>query len=156
MRARGFTLIEILVVLIIVGLTLALVQINLTPGENTLIKDETIRLETVLKVAQDQVSAGGEPLALELRGDGYRFYARRDSQWQPQTESPLGPHVFPDGIRWGRLLVDNAAVTPPKRIIWQPGAHPPQLDLQLVGASRSERLTVDPLGRVENVASEAR
>lgn len=152
----GFTLLEILVVMLIIGLTLALVQINLTPGENSLMKDEVLRLEAVLNAAQDEVTAGGQPLALELQPDGYRFLLQKGGSWQEESASPLGPHRFVDGVRWGRLLRDGALLPQlPQRIIWRVGDNPPQLDLQLLSATLSERLLLDPLGRVQNAASEA-
>ena len=152
----GFTLLEILVVMLIIGLTLALVQINLSPGENSLMKDEILRLEAVLNAAQDEVSAGGQALALEIQSGGYRFLRRQGDSWQQEDESPLGPHRFATGVRWGRLLHDGALMPQtPQRIIWRVGDNPPQLDLQLLTATLSERLLLDPLGRVQNVASEA-
>lgn len=152
----GFTLLEILAVMMIIGMTLALVQINLTPGENSLMKDEVLRLEAVLNAAQDEVSAGGRSLALELQPSGYRFLGRKGDNWQEETESPLQPHAFAEGVRWGQLLADGTRVVNfPQRVVWQVGANPPLLDVQLLTATLSERLVLDPLGRVQNVASEA-
>lgn len=149
-------MLEILVVLMIIGLTLALVQINLTPGENTAINDETLRLETVMNAAMDEVAAGGKPIALELQRSGYRFLSKENQSWKDETESPFGVHVFAPELRWGRILIDGVAIsTFPKRIVWQPGSNPPVLDLQLATATLSKRLLLDPLGRVQRVASQA-
>lgn len=152
---RGFTLLEILVVLMIIGLTLALVQINLTPGENTVINDETLRLETVMNAAMDEVAAGGKPIALELQRSGYRFLSKENQSWKDETEAPFGVHVFAPDLRWGRILIDGVAIsTFPKRIVWQPGSNPPVLDLQLATTTLSKRLLLDPLGRVQRAASQ--
>ena len=140
----------------IIGLTLALVQINLTPGDNVVINDETLRLETVINAAMDEVAAGGQPLAIELQKSGYRFYRQENATWREETESPLAPHEFPPGLRWGRIQFDGVLISAfPKRIIWQPGSNPPVVDLQLVANGLSKRLMLDPLGRVQRVASQA-
>lgn len=156
-RARAFTLLEVLVVLLIISLTITLVQVNVGRGENAVLNDEVLRLETVLNSAQDEVSAGARALALELHEQGYRFYVRQGDSWQLEQESPFAPHVWAEGVSWGRIQVDGIEVqTLPRRLVWQAGAILPQLDIELINAGRRERLLLDALGRVRHAASEAR
>lgn len=154
-RACGFTLLEMLVVMLIIGLTLALVQVNFAPGENSGLRDEMLRLETVLATAQDEVTAGGRPLVLELTDTGYRFLQRSGQEWQPISDGVLAPHTLPDTVRWGAVALDGTRPPLPVRVTWQVGAAPPALELELRTQNLSERLSIDPLGRINHAASDA-
>lgn len=152
----GFTLLEVLVVVFIIGITLTLVQVNVSRGESQVLRDEALRLETLLRLVQDEVNAGGQSLALELQTDGYRFYQREQEQWRELQETPFAPHVFPETVRWGRIDQGGVVSTRlPLRLVWQAGALPPVLDVQLKTANHEERLQLDALGRVIYAASAA-
>lgn len=81
---RGFTLIEILVVVIIIATisSIALLSLNLI-GDDRELNTERKRLATLLEVAQDEATMQGRDFGLELLRTGYRFveFDPLASQW---------------------------------------------------------------------------
>jgi general secretion pathway protein H len=60
-KHRAFTLVELLVVVAIIGLTLALVTVNLFPDDQTQAKREAQRVAALLEQARDDAWFGGRP-----------------------------------------------------------------------------------------------
>lgn len=73
-NSRGFTLIEILVVVIIIATisSLALLSLSLV-GDDRELDRERRRLASLIQVAQDEATMQGRELGLELLRSGYRF-----------------------------------------------------------------------------------
>ncbi len=83
-QPRGFTLIEILVVVIIIATisSMALLSLNLI-GDDRELDTERKRLATLLEVAQDESVMQGREFGLEVLRTGYRFveFNPLTSQW---------------------------------------------------------------------------
>jgi len=73
-RCRGFSLIEILVVIVIVGIVMSIAVLSLTlVGGDRDVRDEALRVLTLLEVAQDESMLQGREFGLELMQGSYRF-----------------------------------------------------------------------------------
>lgn len=73
-HGAGFTLIEILVVLVIVGIIVAIALISLgTLGDNRNLETEARRLSTLLQMVNDDATIQGRDFGLEVMQTGYRF-----------------------------------------------------------------------------------
>jgi len=86
---RGFTLLELLVVLVIVGITLGLVSFNALPSERQTMQNEAQRIALLLQLARDEAIVRNRPIAFELEPDRYRFLVRDDNEWQPIAQDEL-------------------------------------------------------------------
>ncbi len=86
-RHRGFTLLELLVVLLIIGLisTFAVLSTGLANRDAEL-KEEADRLIALMRLASEEAILRTEQLALEIRPDGYRFFTYRETKWEPVEE----------------------------------------------------------------------
>ncbi|MDX3908152.1 MAG: prepilin-type N-terminal cleavage/methylation domain-containing protein [Pigmentiphaga sp.] len=75
-RVRGFTLIELMVVVVIIGIAAAAVTIRAFPDRRQLLLDDAQRLAQLFAVAQGEVRADGRRIIWEADEQGYRFVRR--------------------------------------------------------------------------------
>jgi len=118
-RPAGFTLIELMVVLVIIGVMLGAVGLSIRSADRSL-QFEAERLAQLLSLAREEAQVRGAPIRLDADEQGFRFMIRRDRQWQPilddrdlRERAWEGPTTLrierPDGqegIEFGREQVD--------------------------------------------------
>ncbi len=81
---RGFTLLELLVVLVIVGIMLGFVTLNAMPSQRQALQNEAQRIALLLQLARDEAIVRNRPIAFEVDQYRYRFWIRNeDNAWQP-------------------------------------------------------------------------
>jgi general secretion pathway protein H len=95
--AHGFTLIEVVVVVLIMSIMVGMIGARLTRDEGDIVRDEARRLALVLQGAQQQAILEGRPYAFVLTHEGYRFLSlNAKSQLVPiETDELLGPRALP-------------------------------------------------------------
>ncbi|MDO8312725.1 MAG: prepilin-type N-terminal cleavage/methylation domain-containing protein, partial [Sideroxyarcus sp.] len=82
MKNRGFTLIEMLVVLLIMGLLAGLVSTISQPDDRARLRVEVERLAQLMNIADTESRLTGKSLAWTADGPGYRFWKfSEDSGW---------------------------------------------------------------------------
>ncbi|MFN3424949.1 MAG: GspH/FimT family pseudopilin [Novosphingobium meiothermophilum] len=79
---NGFSLVEVLVVLMVMGLLASVVVLSL-PGDERALRDEAERFAARTLAARDMAITGSQPVALVVSDSGYYFERRSDQQWQP-------------------------------------------------------------------------
>jgi general secretion pathway protein H len=82
-RLYGFTLLELLVVLVIVGITLGAVVLNATPNQRQLLYNEAQRIALLMQLARDEAIVRNQAIAFESDNTRYRFLIRQGNEWQP-------------------------------------------------------------------------
>jgi type II secretion system protein H len=100
MRRRGFTLIELVVVTLIVGVVAAMAGMRLARGPADALRDEGERLAALLRAAREEAILQGRVLAFEAEGGSYRFLRLEpDGRLQPLAgDALLRPATLPAGI----------------------------------------------------------
>ncbi len=88
-RARGFTLLELLVVMVIAGFTLGLVSFNAMPDERQVLQQEAQRIGLLLQLAREEAIVRNVPIAFEADGSRYRFLMRKDNRWEALTRDDM-------------------------------------------------------------------
>jgi general secretion pathway protein H len=88
-RLAGFTLVELMVVLVLVGIVLGVVTVNLTPGRQKTLQNEAQRIGLLLQVARDEAIVRNRQMAFEADGNGYRFWVRNGQLWELVTQDDL-------------------------------------------------------------------
>ncbi|MBB4631924.1 GspH/FimT family pseudopilin [Sphingosinicella soli] len=106
-RSRGFTLVEMMVVLAIVGLMAAVVAVNVPSSESTLAR-ESDRLAARLLAARDHAILANRGTSAILDARGYRFVERQGKTWKPLADAPLADAAWRGGTV--PLLPENGEI----------------------------------------------
>ncbi|MBF5011867.1 MULTISPECIES: GspH/FimT family pseudopilin [Burkholderia cepacia complex] len=86
-REAGFTLLEMLVVLLIAGLLVAVVALAPSRNRRTDLAEEAQRLASLLESAGDEAQVRSQAIAWQPVNGGYRFLQRTESgAWTPMTD----------------------------------------------------------------------
>ena len=87
--SHGFTLLELLIVLVIVGITLGMVSFNAMPNDQKVLQNDAQRIALLLQTARDEAIVRNYPIAFEAESDRYRFLMFNENAWQPLLQDDL-------------------------------------------------------------------
>ena len=148
--ARGFTLIEIMVVMVILGITLVLVSVNFSQDDGKVLTEEANRLAALLEHAQSEAMITGNAVAWSAQNGKYQFWQRgKDGKWdQPSSDEILRARTFSVAIEWGENRVAGNPIKLDDRLIFLAGGLNQPFELKL--KYRDKQLTIrgNPTGRV--------
>jgi general secretion pathway protein H len=88
-KPGGFTLVELMVVMVIIGITLGIVSLNAIPSPRQNLQNEAQRLALLLQLARDEAIVRNRLVAFEAEPDRYRFLVRNDTRWDLVTRDDL-------------------------------------------------------------------
>jgi len=152
-NGRGFTLVEMLVVLMIMGLFVGLVSTITLPDDRAVLRLEAERLSQLLDFAAMEAQLTGRSIAWTADGPGYRFWrSAADSGWVEIRDSePLRARTLPQGAAVSGFRVENMRPQGAMRLEFTPqGA---SLAFTVAMSMGVERYTVagSPVGDVRAV-----
>jgi type II secretion system protein H len=100
-KSSGFTLLELMVVLIVAGISFALLLPNFMKNEDDQVKEESMRLVALMEYAADYAGTSGQWLALSASTSSYRFMQRDENSggWQAlASDDVLRERQLPEGM----------------------------------------------------------
>lgn len=156
--ARGFTLLEILVVVAIVGIVIAVATLSLgNRAIDTQLDDEAERLHQLFAIAAEDAEMQSLELGWRYTADGYEFLVLNGGTWEAFGAGPLRTRALP-GPLYIDLNVEGRAIPPaaegdkpgePQVLLLSSGESSPfQLDLHAHGYRPYVRVKGDALGRL--------
>ena len=93
---RGFTLVELLVTMVILGLASAAVLLAIPDPQGSL-REEGERLAARLAATRDAAIVGGRDMAVRFDASGYDFETRRGGTWLPADGRAFAARRWPEG-----------------------------------------------------------
>ncbi|MCO7460519.1 type II secretion system minor pseudopilin GspH [Stenotrophomonas maltophilia] len=142
---HGFTLIELMVVLVIIGICTAGIGLGLgsllDPGRQ--LRQEGERLAQRLQVARDEARIDGRSIRWQADASGYRFSRREGNQWVTVQRDDL--------LRPQRWQATGIAVQPANAIELSPEWIGTAWELGLSLEGRTLRLRDDGSGQLQVV-----
>ena len=111
----GFSLIEIMIVMVIIGIASSMVAIKAFPDRNQGLRQEAQRLVELFKLAQIEARADGRRIEWQFNTEGYRF-ARAQRYSASTLFAVRNPTPFPDFFEHDQLLHPRQWQTPLVRI----------------------------------------
>jgi general secretion pathway protein H len=153
---RGFTLIEMLVVMLIMGLFVGLVGAIVRPDERGMARVEAERLAQLLELAAAESTLAGKAIAWTSDGTGYRFWRLAgDNDWSEVRDSELlRARILPPGMRISGLRVENMPAGTAMRLQFAPTGPPLAFAVEMsLGAARY-LVVASPIGELRVLPGE--
>lgn len=162
--SNGFTLIEILVVVVIVGVLVVAVTLAFgTVGVERSLEREGERFRALVAYACNRAELGGRDVGIHVDAGGYAFSRSGLAAWQRESDGELRPRRWTEGLRVtlsrdGRALDDaRADAAVPQLVCFASGELTPfVLELAAGDAPLRYRVSGEAGGRVTLERVEAR
>ncbi|MEW4467743.1 type II secretion system minor pseudopilin GspH [Parasphingorhabdus sp. JC815] len=144
----GFTLVELMIVLVILGL-MASVAVMSFPEGNDLQRDAQ-RFAARTAALRDNAILQSRPMAVQVTPSGYVFLERRKGGWRVIDDKPFHAASWSSGVsaavdEGGSMLISFEST----------GLPSDQAELRLSYEDLSRSIMITPMGDVELVAVEA-
>ncbi|MGA8053631.1 MAG: GspH/FimT family pseudopilin [Burkholderiales bacterium] len=149
-RERGFTLVEILVVMVLMAITLSLAVVRLATDDRETLREEASRLAISLSQAQDEAVVTGVAIAWHGVAEGYQYFRRgADREWRPlQTGDALPAHRLPLSVRLVDVEVGGLKIAPGALVVLPPSALAPPVRIVLATNNDQAAVEVGTTARV--------
>ncbi len=86
---RGFTLLELLVVLLIIGIIVSFASLSVGQHASRALQDEAERIHSLLRLAGEEAVLQGRELAMQFDPEGYSFVTLEGADWVPVEKDRL-------------------------------------------------------------------
>jgi general secretion pathway protein H len=148
MRSRGFTLVEILVVVVIMAIVISLAILSVgTTGRDTQLDEESRRIEGLVGLLHERALLEGRDFGLRIEPGAYEFvvYDQRRDRWTTlDQEHEFRRRDLPKGVSFQLELDSQIVVIKPmdRNLKSDTSPQAPQLAIAASGEGTPFRLTL--------------
>ncbi|HCJ50415.1 MAG: type II secretion system protein GspH [Gallionellales bacterium CG_4_10_14_3_um_filter_54_96] len=123
---QGFTLVELLVVLVVIGITLGMTLVQLMPDDRAALRQESQRLALLLENAMLEAQASGQTLGWSGEAAHYRFWKKNEyNDWvRIEDDTLFRPRDLPEGMRISQTSVEEVTLQPGDKLALSAQAYP--------------------------------
>jgi general secretion pathway protein H len=114
---RGFTLLEVLVVVAITGIVIALAAVNLLPSDNEIARRESGNVALAIEGARDAAWFGGRPMSVTFDETGVHAWRYAGGQWRAD---PSRDRTVAAALHITAIHVDGQPLSPSDRLVFMP------------------------------------
>lgn len=173
MRSKGFTLVEILVVVVIIAIVISLAVLSIgTTGRDSELDEESRRIEGLVGLLHERALLEGRDFGLRIEPTAYEFvvYEPRRDRWRAfDQEHEFRRRNLPKGVSFqlqldsqivviktiDRNLASNAVPPTPQLAIAASGEGTPfRLTLLREGTNARASVDGDALGKITRISSD--
>lgn len=99
-KAHGFTLIELMVTLVIIGVVVGMASVSIYQNPAKDLEREATRLQMLLKIVADEAILQGTEFALAFPKDAYQFlaFSPEDRNWSAMKGKQYSVYTLPENI----------------------------------------------------------
>lgn len=131
-KENGFSLVELMVVIFIIGLSSAFVILSL-PGGGSETREQAEMLAARIAASRDRAILNSQPVAVWVSASGYGFEHKLSGKWEPLSSKPFQTHDWP-----GSVSLPDAANTATRIIFDATGLPSSQAQIALQHADGSQ------------------
>lgn len=149
-RRMGFTLVEILVSMAIIGVLSVMLVVVTAPSDAASARTEARRLAALFELAYAEARATGQTIAWSPEPGGYAFWRRgAEGSWlRFPDDSPYRPRRLAGGTQLLEVRIDGQALAPEQRVLVLPYGLSGAMQARVSGGHASYTLRGGALGRV--------
>jgi len=146
----GFTLVEILVVVLIVGIMVGLVSINLMQDDQRTLTTESQKLSLLLEQAHDEAIISGKEIAWSANGETYYFWRKNDlGEWAEYKDDELfRERAFAQGVQLAEMRINQTKTDRHERLLFSPSGLNTPFSINLVLNDRHVLISGDSMGKI--------
>lgn len=149
-RQRGYTLIEVMVVVVVIAALSSMVVLSTMPNDGAQAENEARRLATLLELSMAEARASGRTIAWSAETDGYSFWqASEDGEWTRYPDTSIyRQRVFGGRTEFRQVLVDARELAPGDRVILSPYGSRGLIEATIAGGNSRFILRGGVVGRM--------
>lgn len=155
--AAGFTLIEILVVMLLLVIVIGMVGLSVSGDGHRAVREESDRLSILLHAVQQEAILQAKVYAVEFSVDGYEFQILGpDGKFEAlaQADDMLRPRTLPPAMEIRGILIEGAPAGEASRVVFYPTGETPVFSVSFVQNNARWRVEGQLNGSIRSVGSD--